>query len=53
MDKIYGVTVLILVIFMNFVTYQTIMIQVNYMKKRLNDIEFELIKGENKNDIQK
>ena len=44
MDKLYNVIVLMLVVFMNFVTYQAIMIQVKDMKRRLNDIEFKLIK---------
>lgn len=44
MDKLYIVIVLMLVVFLNFVTYQTIMIHVNEMKRRLNDIEFKLMK---------
>lgn len=44
MDKLYNVIVVMLVVFMNVVTYQTIMIQVKDIKRRLNDIEFKLMK---------
>lgn len=53
MDRSYVTIVLMLMIFANFLTYQAIMIQINDMKRRLNDIEFKLIKGECENDIKK
>lgn len=44
MNKVYVVIILMFVMFINFVTYQTIMIQVKDMRRRLNDIEFKLMK---------